>query len=254
MSEDACQSSAPAVDSESGRQNPSTGELPFVQVARAGIVIQDPQGESDSLPCGSSERPGTLSPRQKGEDHRSLVVATNIEPNATEIANFWVKVDKHGPVPQRYPELGPCWVWTASLANKGYGAFGWRGKTFKAHRFSWLLVGREIPDGLCLLHRCDNPPCVNPDHFFLGTKADNNADMTAKGRHVSGSSKTPVSECRYKKGMEHHNAKLTADQVREIRRSYAAGGVSYPMLARQFNCSATAILKIVRRVHWSHVD
>lgn len=94
---------------------------------------------------------------------------------------FWKKVDQNGPT---HPVLGtPCWVWTASRFVRGYGALKVDdGPKGYAHRISWELHFGPIPDGLWVLHRCDNPPCVNPAHLFLGTHLDNMADMDAKGR------------------------------------------------------------------------
>lgn len=86
-------------------------------------------------------------------------------------ARFWAKVDK----------TGDCWVWTAATNPKGYGQFYVEGMRL-AHRVSWILAHGPIPDDLCVLHRCDHPPCVNPAHLFLGTYADNNHDRDAKGR------------------------------------------------------------------------
>lgn len=95
---------------------------------------------------------------------------------------FWAKVNKDGPIPAHVPELGPCWVWTAALHRRGYGWFRFNGTPTLAHRVSWELTNGPIPDGLQVLHKCDNKPCERPDHFFLGTDADNMADKTAKGR------------------------------------------------------------------------
>jgi len=75
-----------------------------------------------------------------------------------------------------------CWNWAASLNNKGYGWFRIRGKTFTAHRASWMLFRGSIPAGMCVLHKCDNPQCVRPSHLFLGTMRDNTQDMIRKGR------------------------------------------------------------------------
>lgn len=77
-----------------------------------------------------------------------------------------------------------CWEWLACKNPGGYGIVRLSdGKNILAHRLSWLSLVGPIPDGLCVLHHCDNPPCVRPDHLFLGTLAENNKDMTAKGRH-----------------------------------------------------------------------
>jgi hypothetical protein len=79
----------------------------------------------------------------------------------------------------------PCVEWTKFRLERGYGLQKFHGKTRLAHRVAWMLAHGEIPDGLCVLHRCDNPPCINIDHLFLGTHADNVADKMAKGRHQS---------------------------------------------------------------------
>lgn len=77
-----------------------------------------------------------------------------------------------------------CQIWTAATSMKGYGQFNKGGKDYLAHRASWTISHGPIPAGLWVLHRCDTPPCINPDHLFLGTAADNTADMIRKGRWV----------------------------------------------------------------------
>lgn len=94
-----------------------------------------------------------------------------------ELENFLKYVSK---------EKNGCWNWTSNLDSRGYGQIRRQRKTFHAHRFSWQLHKSEIPDGLCVLHRCDNPRCVNPEHLWLGTLSDNTQDMIAKGRSRQG--------------------------------------------------------------------
>jgi len=153
------------------------------------------------------------------------------------VARFWAKIRK---------EEGGCWAWMAAKGNKGYGAFGIGGSTFKAHRIAFILSGGVIPSGRCLLHSCDNPPCCNPDHLTVGTKADNNADMIRKGRKRSGATKTPVKECRYERGANHHAAKMTPELVRALRSDRAAG-MSTSRLGRKYGINGTAARKIATR-------
>lgn len=76
-----------------------------------------------------------------------------------------------------------CWIWTGYIGKGGYGFLTVDSKSYTAHRYSWQLYNGPIPFGFCILHSCDNPPCVNPDHLFLGTHQDNSTDMMEKGRN-----------------------------------------------------------------------
>lgn len=157
---------------------------------------------------------------------------------------FWEKVSKDGPIPPHKPELGPCWMWTAGInvPRGGYGMFALRkGVIRRAHRIAWELAnGRPVPDGLWVLHHCDNPPCVRPDHLFLGTPKDNTDDMAVKGR------------ANVQHGSERPAARLSEADVTAIRAARAQGAVGAE-LARQYGVHRTTIYHICQRDYWRHV-
>jgi len=158
--------------------------------------------------------------------------------NRQSIMRFWGKVTK----------TDSCWNWTASKRAKGYGAFVWAGEDGtiiqgRAHRFSWELHNGKIGIGVCILHKCDNPACVNPDHLFAGTKADNNRDMRIKGRAVSGSHKTPASLCKYKRGKDHHAFRILPETIAEIRQCRVAGE-SFGSLSRRLQLSIGYVFRV----------
>lgn len=135
-----------------------------------------------------------------------------------------------------------CLLWAGGTGTSGYGIIGAGGKYsghLLAHRVAWELANGPIPDGFCVLHRCDNPPCVNPAHLFLGTHADNVADKIAKGRQPVGEDAGP--------------SKLTESQVRSIRGRYAAGGVSQKQLGRENGVAQGVIWCVIHRKTWEHV-
>lgn len=161
------------------------------------------------------------------------------------ILRFWSKVNK----------TDSCWIWTASKNCHGYGQIhqsdrslpreknGRTGrKMLLAHRVSWLIANGDIPDGLDLLHNCpggDNPSCVNPAHLRTGTHSENIQDAYNKGQ--------------MKRGEGRPAAKLTDDNVREIRRRHAAGGITQCSLANEFGVSFSQICGIVNNKTWTHV-
>lgn len=128
-------------------------------------------------------------------------------------------------------------LWNGRLNEFGYGTIG----KHLAHRRLWERDRGPIPRGLCLLHKCDNPQCVNLDHLFLGTQQDNIADMISKGRH------------RGVPGERHHRAKLTDNDVREIR-SLLRMGFSRPDIARRFCVCRETIYRIADGSGWKHVE
>jgi len=144
---------------------------------------------------------------------------------------FWAKVDVRGP--------DECWPWTAAADRLGYGRINSDGVPLLAHRCAWILTNGPIPDGMCVCHGCDNPPCCNGRHLFLGTKADNNADMAAKGRAAQ-------------RGEGNVHAKLTERDVLAIRRLHGSGR-SQVSIAREFGVAPQTILRVINRLTWAHV-
>jgi hypothetical protein len=146
---------------------------------------------------------------------------------------FWDKVS--------IPPEGGCWTWTARKDRAGYGEFRLDG-TKKAHRVSFSIANPEVEiAGLCVCHHCDNPACVNPDHLFVGTHADNVADKVRKGR---GRFKPHI-------GMKNGSAKLHDNTIRRIR--MVAGFVRQTVLANALGVSQTVISNIIIRKTWSHI-
>jgi hypothetical protein len=131
-----------------------------------------------------------------------------------------------------------CMEWTGSTISDGYGMMKVSGKSMLAHRFSYTQAFGEIPEGQLVLHRCDNPSCVNPDHLFLGTDQDNVSDMFAKGRG------------RKAKGSGHGRTNLTEDQVRSIR----ADPRKLRDIAADYGLGKSAVGYIKSRVNWGHIS
>lgn len=146
------------------------------------------------------------------------------------LARFWAKVDKRG--------QDECWEWQACKKN-GYGAVTINGKRYGAHRVSYTLKYGPIPEGMLVCHRCDNPACVNPLHLFLGTLDDNLKDCAAKHRMHPGE--------------RTNSAKLTAQQITELRLRYANGDANQYQLAAEYGVVQPVISRIIRRHTWKHV-
>lgn len=161
--------------------------------------------------------------------------------DAKTLLRFWDKVDKNGPVPAHRPGLGKCWVWTGCLTSAGYGYFRFGRRMQIASRVAWLIRSGDIPKhdshhGICVLHRCDNPPCVRGSHLFLGTHRRNMADRDAKGRLA--------------RGEDLPQSKLTEAGVLAVRSRYAAGGVSQREIAEELGVDQSLISYIVNRKLW----
>jgi predicted DNA-binding protein (UPF0251 family) len=160
---------------------------------------------------------------------------------------FWEKVDRSG---------GPlvCWPWTHFCTPSGYGWL-WRplGMSRRANRIAWELTYGQIPEGLWVLHTCDNRLCCNPGHMFLGTHAENMADMRRKGRAACGDkNSTRLYPDLVPRGERNGNAILTADDVRFIRSSVAAG-MNQTEVGKILGVSNHAVHHVIHGHTWKHV-
>lgn len=144
---------------------------------------------------------------------------------------FWAKVDQRG--------KDECWPWTACRLPRGYGRFGVDRRVELAHRVAMFLQTGAWPS-LWVLHRCDNPPCVNPEHLFLGTASDNSIDMHAKGRWRADH-----------RGEHNGAAKLSAAQVRRIRAERPRTTIR--ALTMKYRVTTSTVEKIIRRATWKHL-
>lgn len=164
------------------------------------------------------------------------------------LARFWSRVDKS---PGQGPH-GQCWTWIGSCDSRGYGQLSVDGHSAVASQLGWIIQHGRIPDGLWVLHQCDNRKCVRC--LYLGTPADNVRDAEARGQAIHprglehGRYTKPEATCR---GVSHPKAKLDAVRVIEIRQR--ATTVSISQLAREYGLSRTSIQRIITREHWRHV-
>lgn len=148
------------------------------------------------------------------------------------IERFWAKITK----------TDGCWEWTGYKDRDGYGRlclFKLSGRPRAlTHRIAYTLARGSVPDGMCVLHRCDNPPCCNPEHLFLGTNTENQADKVAKARQCVGEASGA--------------AKLTEASVKEIR-LLAGTGLRQKDIAAMFGITQPNVGYIVRRETWTHI-
>lgn len=170
-----------------------------------------------SPPCCSAKCSNKLSPKKKVTPVGKI--------------KFWPRVNVSGP--------GDCWEWQSCKDSSGYGNLRVEGKVIHAHRLAYIFKHGLIPLGLSVCHRCDNPPCCNPSHLFLGTQVDNNHDRDNKGRTSKGELSGKV--------------KLKKQQVLEIVELFATGKYTRRELATKFNISRPTIYRITTKTTWRHL-
>ena len=150
---------------------------------------------------------------------------------------LWAKVDVRGP--------DDCWPWLGAKTGSGYGTIrggiSSGGKMLSVHRVAWELVNGPIPDGMCVCHHCDNKPCCNSTHLFLGTDTDNQADRVRKNRSY------------HPAGEKNAQSRLTAEQVLEIRHRYAEGNTTQRELAGEYGVGSQHISSVICKHRWKHL-
>lgn len=155
------------------------------------------------------------------------------------LTRFWEKVNK----------TKSCWIWTGAKTGGSYGVIWFNGRNYPAHKLSWRMAYGPIPKGKLVCHNCpggDNPSCVRPSHLFLGTHRENLQDASKKGMLATA-----------KDGTNNPMARLTEDDVLEIRRRYKKGSRRGPnssyILAKEFGVSIAWVRAIAKKERWSHI-
>lgn len=216
------------------------------------LLIDPVRGKFCSKPCGWAHQHGMKRPRVERVEcicktcgkHFSLTRSNMSRGRGQYCSRSCATEVKRIPVEQRFwgkvNKTETCWLWTGSKGSDGYGITTVGHTKLRASRVSWELANGPIPEGLSVLHHCDTPLCVRPDHLFLGTRADNARDKVTKGRQPRGES--------------HRGAKLTDQYVREIRQHYDDGIFSMRHIGRIYGVSAEVIRRIVYRRGWTHIE
>lgn len=218
--------------------NDHTPQLPLFIAAPGDPTLEIPYGYCQ-CGCGRKTKIAPYNRPEKGEiagvPRRWLAGhqrRTRIE------VRFWRFITRGAP--------NDCWEWQGNRNKKGYGIIAEQTGRTLAHRLSWIIHYDPIPGDLRVLHTCDNPPCCNPSHLFLGTQADNVRDMDNKGRRGNGGGTKALGELS-------HQAKLKSTDIPVIRRLHKEGA-TYAEIARRYAVSAQSINAIIAGKTWKHIS
>lgn len=211
--------------------------------------------------CHNIRMTGAVLDTPPGRDTPNWRFDMSPQYTAKDVTRFWSKVDRsNGP--------DACWSWLSSTFASGYGQFKIEPRNHRTHRLAWEMTHGAIPDGLSVLHRCDNRRCCNPAHLWLGTHKENMADMQRKQRAASGdrngSRSRPERLVRgdahparntlgWSQGERNGGARLTVNQVYEIRARWVAGGVTLRMLSADYGVCRQTIFRAIHRKNWKHI-
>ncbi len=159
------------------------------------------------------------------------------------LTRFWNQVNKNGPCPPHLPNIGSCWIWTKKDGSprRGYGVIMKDKELVGTHRISWEIHYGPVPQGMCVLHKCDNRACVRPDHLFIGTKGDNAKDCINKGR-----SNRPSGE-------KHRNSIINKIQALDIlkRKQFGHGPTQ---IAKETGISYWCVYGVWSRSTWKNLE
>lgn len=227
-----------------GFSNPPTCAFPAPHLPRTTNARPEPCAKIKTAPESAGNTPRRPDHGHATGGHAMAEITLTPLPGTDE--NLFKRFMKHVQITEG------CWPWKGCTLRGGYGRFDTEGRHLRAHRVAYLTFRGPIPGGTLVCHSCDNPPCVNPAHLWLGTNHENILDALAKGRHKNRVNLPRPEQQNLAIGERNGSAVLTQGQVVELR-LMAAGGMQFKLLAKEFGVCPSTIADIVHRRKWKHV-